>query len=174
MDYLVETFRSSDPLRQGDVFRCATDAEVYGILVTADCDIEHGKHGGELTLIMAYPPSRYVREWWSRSEFARLRSKLVAGLLDQANLAFAGKGNISLLNEAGLAALVDQFEPQVLSERLSVPAGKKRDSFVTQLNALKKADGDFSEGKNTRSGEDIGRRDRPDRSATAESSAQCS
>jgi hypothetical protein len=89
---------------------------------------------------MAYPPARYIRDWWSRSEYIRLRGKLISQLLERANLSLAGKGNISLLNEAGLAALIGQFESGVLSERLSVPSGKKRESFVAQLEAL--ADGD--------------------------------
>ena len=50
MDYLIESFRASDPLRQGDVFRSSIDPELYGILITADCDITHGKHGNDLTL----------------------------------------------------------------------------------------------------------------------------
>ncbi|QNN65564.1 hypothetical protein H9L12_02975 [Sphingomonas rhizophila] len=140
MDYLVESFRASDPVRQGDVFRLTSDDGVYGILVTADCDISNSKHGGELTLILAYPPSRYLRDFWCRMECGRLKAKLSRQVLEAANQSFVGRGGAKLLDEDGLQLLLSTFEPEALADRLKFEAGKKREEFLEKIEALKLMD----------------------------------
>lgn len=147
MDYLVETFRPSDPLRQGDVLRSASDADVFGVLVTADCDIAHGKHGNDLTLVLAYSPSRYLTTWWSRVEYSRLRRQLHGRILTMANSAFSGRGESRVIDEEGLNSLIKFLEPAELAEKLGITTDVERERFLNLNARLRESDDLFSQNK---------------------------
>lgn len=71
-------FVSADaPLRQGDVLELLTSQEGddwsahYGVLVTADCDLAHGKSGGVVTYVPAVPVEVYAQAFIIPAEVER-------------------------------------------------------------------------------------------------------
>jgi hypothetical protein len=73
-----EKFVSADaPLRQGDVLQLLASKDAddwsahFGVLVTADCDLAHGKSGGVVTYVPAVPVEVYVQAFILPAEAER-------------------------------------------------------------------------------------------------------
>lgn len=70
---------ADEPLSQGDILHSISEREDYRLVVTADCDLARGKHGGRLSVIPILGLDEYILEFWS----PRRRAPLVQSLLDR-------------------------------------------------------------------------------------------
>jgi hypothetical protein len=70
---LDETFTTSAPARQGDLIARANierrhPFDRFGILITADCDLERTRPETQLTFLRIVPVSEYVKHVWCRKK----------------------------------------------------------------------------------------------------------
>lgn len=78
----------SPPLRQGDVLQLIPTAGAgewdshYGILVTANCDLVHGKSGGVVTYVPVVPIEVYVKTFILPAEVRRQRDRSLGRLTE--------------------------------------------------------------------------------------------
>lgn len=98
-------------LTQGAIFTCAAsedypDAAARGLVITARCDIAHGK-----APVISYVPLISFRAWLFRDGLRLLASRVLA----------ASRGAMrSALREAGLAdSMLDTMSPQIVRAHLS-------------------------------------------------------
>ncbi|WP_156340912.1 hypothetical protein [Pseudomonas sp. NBRC 111124] len=94
------------PIRQGDVIKkVSRGGNVYGLVITADCDIARGKHGNHYTWIEIIPSAKYIDEKWLPSEIKKILSKQVKSVLEYVNSKLRAKG-LGELSESRLIAWV--------------------------------------------------------------------
>ena len=109
-------YPSANELTQGTIFTCAasedySDATPLGLVITARCDVSHGK-----APVISYVPLIDVRTWLFRDGLRLLASRVLAESLGKMR---------SALRDAGLAeSLLDTLSPQTLREHLETMTGK--------------------------------------------------
>jgi len=67
------------PLSQGDVVRRVQDADIwdrFAIVVTADCDLAHNKHRGQLTCVPVVPLRDYLATYYLPMKLRELEGRL--------------------------------------------------------------------------------------------------
>jgi hypothetical protein len=87
---LDRDFKRNWPIQQGDVFgfwdwRSRPPLNRFGLIVTADCDIENGQPDQELVYLRIVAQSDYVDIFWSRSKLLGAREQALRGLVPQIN-----------------------------------------------------------------------------------------
>jgi hypothetical protein len=117
-------YPSTSELTQGTIFTCAAsedyiDAAPRGLVITARCDVAHGK-----APVISYVPLISFRAWLFRDGLRLLASRVLA----------ASRGTmIVALRDAGLAeSMLDTLSPQTLRGYLAEMTGK------TERNAAKR------------------------------------
>lgn len=107
-------YPSATELTQGTIFTCAAsedylDAAPRGLVITARCDVAHGK-----APVISYVPLVGFRAWLFRDGLRLLASRLLA----------ASKGTMrSALRDAGLAeSMLDTLSPQTVRDRHRHPS----------------------------------------------------
>ncbi len=125
-------------LTQGTIFTCAAsedypDAAARGLVITARCDVAHGK-----APVISYVPLISFRAWLFRDGLRLLASRIVA----------ASRGAMrSALREAGLAeSMLDTMSPQIvrthlegLTQKMERSAAKRYADAETQKHAAESA-----------------------------------
>lgn len=109
-------YPSPGELTQGTIFTCAAsedypDVPVRGLIITARCDVAHGK-----APIISYVPMISFRDWLFRDGLKLLASRVLA----------ASRGTMkSALRDAGLAeSMLDTLSPETIREHLAAMTGK--------------------------------------------------
>lgn len=89
-DYLVDV-ADDEAIRQGDLIR-RMDGE-WGFILTADCDIAHGKAGDHYTYVEVVPAASYLEQVWAPVQMKRLTAKQaktaaeqIAGIMKRSGL----------------------------------------------------------------------------------------
>ena len=83
-------FKIGQPIRQGDVFgfwdwRARPSLAKFGVIVTADCDIENGRSDQDLVYLRIISQADYIEVFWSRAKLEIARKKSVDDLVGQVN-----------------------------------------------------------------------------------------
>lgn len=104
-------YPSTSELTQGTIFTCAasedySDAAPRGLVITARCDVSHGK-----APVISYVPLINFRAWLFRDGLRLLASRILA----------ASRGTMkSALRDAGLAeSMLDTLSPTILRDHLA-------------------------------------------------------
>jgi hypothetical protein len=76
-----ESFTASAPARQGDLiaranFEQRQPFDRFGVIVTADCDMERARPEHQLTFLRILPVAEYVRHVWCRKKLHDLMTRL--------------------------------------------------------------------------------------------------
>lgn len=115
-------YPSMSGLTQGTIFTCAasedyTDTAPCGLVITARCDVAHGK-----APVISYVPLISFRSWLFRDGLRLLASRVLA----------ASRGAMkSALRDAGLAESVfDTLSPEIVREHLAELTGKSEQKAV--------------------------------------------
>lgn len=74
-------FSVTQPIRQGDLIACSQTAsrhpfDRFGVIVTADCDLERLRPDHQVTFLRVAPVTDYVRHVWCRKKIHALLSTL--------------------------------------------------------------------------------------------------
>lgn len=83
-------FKIGQPIRQGDVFgfwdwRARPSLAKFGVIVTADCDIENGRSDQDLVYLRIISQADYIEVFWSSAKLEIARKKSVDDLVGQVN-----------------------------------------------------------------------------------------
>ncbi len=77
MSNFFKSISDQDDLRQGDIIKGTSEAGIplYGVILTADCDIAQNKSGGKITWLEIVSVRRYIEEYWSVEQLDKLSEK---------------------------------------------------------------------------------------------------
>jgi len=83
-------FKRGQPIRQGDVFgfwdwRTKPSLARFGLVITADCDIENGQPDQDLVYLRVITQADYIEIFWSRAKLGVVRKTNVRDLTGQIN-----------------------------------------------------------------------------------------
>jgi hypothetical protein len=83
-------FKTNWPIRQGDVFgfwdwRNRSPLSRFGMVITADCDIENGQPDQEIIYLRIVAQFDYVDIFWSRAKLVAAREQALRDLVPQIN-----------------------------------------------------------------------------------------
>ncbi|HBO3119445.1 TPA: hypothetical protein L4R02_003742 [Pseudomonas aeruginosa] len=96
------------PIRQGDVIKKVSRiGNVYGLVITADCDIARGRHGNHYTWIEIIPSAKYIDEKWLPIEIGKILSKQVKSVLEYVNSKLKAKGLGELSDDRLISWITD-------------------------------------------------------------------
>jgi hypothetical protein len=87
MNDFFKIISDQDGLRQGDVLKRLdkSGAQLYGVILTADCDIAQNKSGGKITWLEIVSVRRYIEDYWSGEQLDRLSEKYGRVVRDSLN-----------------------------------------------------------------------------------------
>lgn len=87
MSDFFKVISDQDGLRQGDVIKKTSDAgvSVYGVILTADCDIAQNKSRGKITWLEIVSVRRYIEDYWSEEQLTKLSEKYGRVVRDSLN-----------------------------------------------------------------------------------------
>ncbi|MEJ2853574.1 MULTISPECIES: hypothetical protein [unclassified Saccharothrix] len=130
-------------LRQGDVIRALGQTDdifgALGVLITADCDIAHAKHGGLLT----YVPLLRLADYLDRLFLPKKVDGVLGALGDQlVNKVHALRRSVSpdapRLTEDRVLQWVGQVDPTEVVSSLCVAPGRPREDFIEAAESYRR------------------------------------
>ncbi|MGY4817695.1 hypothetical protein ACVNP3_17320 [Pseudomonas chlororaphis subsp. piscium] len=148
MDVIYTTVSDDLPIRQGDIIKKKSKAgDVYGLIITADCDIAKSKHKNHYTWIEIIPTQVYMDTRWALEEIERIKIKQIRPVLEFVNKKLKARA-LSQIAEAKLLDWivevgVERFISKLMSEEDSADIRNKiRGLFIisanTEISALEK------------------------------------
>jgi hypothetical protein len=149
MHHEYEEIEDPDQILQGDLILWHERAYVkpwrtYGVIVTADCDLEWDKHQGHLSFIPALLTEDYLWHSWRPARFGMECSKAIELMTVRVNkwLEKAGRGAISVeaarswIERVHGDGLLDELDVVDQGERNTLrPIVDRAAAFVSLLNA---------------------------------------
>jgi hypothetical protein len=131
------------PLRQGDIFAWADRARerpwrTFGLVITADCDLQQGKTKGILSYLPILTFEDYVWTFWRVEKFEGVRDRLKKKALDRLNkvLLRLNPNRKALSEEAGLAWIERTESNQLALELGLLDPGQIKD-FCAAIDDFK-------------------------------------
>lgn len=113
----------STPIRQGDVLqRVAAGGDRWRetlVVLTADCDLAHSKHGGALTCVPLLKSSDYLLSFRAERLRSGLANRLVTKLL-KIHLQAVGDGGAQISEERMRSWIAEESDPRTLSAELNL------------------------------------------------------
>lgn len=89
MSEFFKTISDDDEIRQGDIIRmmgpASSNTVIYGVVVTADCDIAQRKAGGQYTWLQILPIKDYIQGPWAEQQLQKLADKHNKALCENLN-----------------------------------------------------------------------------------------
>ncbi|AIC20713.1 hypothetical protein EY04_17915 [Pseudomonas chlororaphis] len=148
MDVIYTTVSDDLPIRQGDIIKKKSKAgDVYGLIITADCDIAKSKHKNHYTWIEIIPTQVYMDTRWALEEIERIKAKQIRPVLEFVNKKLKARA-LSQIAEAKLLDWIvevgaEGFISKLMSEEDSTDIRDKiRGLFIisanTEISALGK------------------------------------
>jgi hypothetical protein len=149
MHHEYEAIEHPDEILQGDVIvwhdhAYAKPWRTYGIVVTADCDLAWGKHGGRLSFIPGLLTEDYLWHSWRAVKFGAECSKAVESMTVRINKWLEKNGRSPISIEAGRTWIERVQGEAVLNELGVVDRGERNTlqpvidravAFASLLNA---------------------------------------
>jgi hypothetical protein len=129
-------------LRQGDVIaarREATDPLArVGIVVTADCDIAHSKHGGILSYIPVLSLAEYLESFYLPKQLDRRAEKLFVKIADEIHKSRVGisSGEQHRIDDTRLREWLIQKDSRAILNRLGITGGQHADRLAADIEAF--------------------------------------
>jgi hypothetical protein len=136
-------FRIDQPIRQGDVFgfwdwRTRAPLARFGVIITADCDIENGRPDQELVYLQILAQSDYVDIFWSRSKLTVCRKKAVYDVLGQVNkLRHARDNNALALTIPDIEQWIASDTPSDIAHAIGMADGSEAERLIRNLEHAK-------------------------------------
>lgn len=143
MDTDCSLAEDSAPLRQGDIFAWVDRAytrpwRTFGVVITADCDLEQKKTKGVLSFLPALTFEDYIWSFWRTERFSPILDKLRTKAIDRLNKVLvrlrADRKPIS--TEAALAWIGRTSSDGLANEVGLTDAGQIRD-FCSVIDSFK-------------------------------------
>ncbi len=129
---IYETIDEKGPVSQGDVIKWCDRHfirpwQTYGIIVTADCDLEWNKYGGRISFVPSLLTEDYILHQWRLSEFQSSCSSHVSKATtrlntwrekqDAASLDLSVEAVANWLSRVGCGGLLDELGIVGLNDR---------------------------------------------------------
>lgn len=128
----------SDEIRQGDIIRMCKDdtTTIFGVIVTADCDIAQKKAGDKYTWLEILPMKKYIEGPWAEVQLKKLLDKRIVGVCDTLNAKIKKLGEE--LTPLTPQSLSDWLKTSTSSEILEAidPSLKSQLTLARQLDGL--------------------------------------
>ncbi|MGH3005679.1 MAG: hypothetical protein ACRDOS_07240 [Gaiellaceae bacterium] len=146
VNFIVECEELSDssaPLRQGDVLEWLNEGadpwKCYAIIVTADCDIAHQKHGGLLACVPVLPHDDYLALFPLPARLSTAQGKLLeraTSLIRQYQAANRPEFPVAL-SDGAVVAWIEASSADEIIDELMVADGKPADQLGDMLSAIR-------------------------------------
>ena len=126
MPHEYEALDERNELAQGDLIRWEGSEHVppwrtYGVIVTADCDLEYQKHRGYLSYITALLTLDYLWYFWRPSEFSKVsREAIITMTLRLNNWRAKNCSDKAPLSEEAVQAWLRRADRDTILEELGV------------------------------------------------------
>ena len=137
----------SEPVLQGDVFRWIrpdpADAwSIFGVIVTADCDLAHNKHRGSLSYCPVLRIEDFLRLFWLPDELIRQKGIVLkkAGELIGALQRLYSPGYDKEIDSQLVLPWLGRRGRAGVADDLGVPDGAERRDLLAQLGVLEKVE----------------------------------
>jgi hypothetical protein len=133
---------SSLPIRQGDVLEWLNDKSDrwrrFAIVVTADCDLAHQKHGGLLACVPVLEHEEYLALFPLPARLARAKAKLLERASAQIRQYQAeNRPDFPVpLSDDVIAAWIDSGDGREIVDELRVPEGKAAEDLQQVVGAI--------------------------------------
>ena len=157
MSYLVNV-AGDEEVRQGDLIRRLAESRPegeWGFVLTADCDIAHGKAGDHYSFVEVVPAAAYLEEVWAPAQLKRLvdrqakaAAEQLGGVMKRSGLKLGIAPDVLLawLNErtpAEIAASVNRtnksLEPKLAASLAALHVALDQGAQITRLDRLRRA-----------------------------------
>src|ERR1700739_3541395 len=138
---------SAVPLSQGDLLLrrdpATRDIHLISVIITADCDITHGKYGTQLASLRIIPLREYVRHYWAGRKLRRFietETGKVHELINVWHLKKSPEGN--RISSETVVSWIRECNSDTICRELEVPGGEQKkvsdslDRFRAILEAL--------------------------------------
>ncbi len=142
---LDSDFKISWPIRQGDVFgfwdwRNRPPLSRFGVIITADCDIENGQQDQELVYLRIVSQSDYVDVFWSRSKLVAAREQALRDLIPQLNrLRRESDAEAENLSYSDVPSWITNNTPDVITDSIKITDERERAKLLASLTRTKSA-----------------------------------
>ncbi|HEV2550426.1 MAG TPA: hypothetical protein VGU20_24145 [Stellaceae bacterium] len=129
-------FRAGSPIWQGDLlgfedWTRAHPLEKYGVIITADCDIQRARPEQELVFLRVITQADYIDVVWSRSKLERARDKLVHDTTQMVNrLRKAVDAEATALDETDVARWITTTNATDICDALLVSEERERARLI--------------------------------------------
>jgi hypothetical protein len=129
-------------LHQGDVIAARRDATDpfarVGIVITADCDIAHSKHGGILSYVPVITLAEYVESFYLPQQLDRRAEKLFVKLADgiHKSRTVASDGDQHRIDDTRLREWLVQKDSSAIMDRLGIAGGQSADRLTAEIDAF--------------------------------------
>lgn len=144
-----EELLANAPLRQGDVFRWLEPSDVwhrYGVVVTADCDLTHGKHDGVVSYVPALRASDYLALFYLPKQLELHIDALGAQVTKAARglqAEYMPEYEVELSRSA-IEEWLTRDGPEAIPAAMEVSPGDQRESFIELAQRWKNASEAFA------------------------------
>jgi len=142
---LDSDFKISWPIRQGDVFgfwdwRTRPPLRRFGVIITADCDIENGQQDQELVYLRIVSQSDYVDLFWSRSKLLAAREQALRDLVPQINKLRRGSdAEADSIGHSEILSWIINNRPKDIADLIRVTDQVDRTRLLASINRAKSA-----------------------------------
>jgi len=141
MDIIYTAISDESPIRQGDIIKKKSKlGDIYGLIITADCDIAKSKHKNHYTWIEIIPTQVYLDTRWALEEIEKIQAKQTKPVLEFVNKKLKEKG-LSQIGEPKLLGWIGEVGVESFISKLLVeecPAdirNKIQGLFIISSNA---------------------------------------
>lgn len=141
---LDPNFRTTWPIQQGDAFgfwdwRTRQPLNRFGLIITADCDIENGHPDQELVYLRIVSQSDYVDIFWSRAKLLIARRNALRDLVPQLNkFRTEFLPEVEPLGESDVLSWVISSTSNEIAEAVRV-TDEKRDKLIKNVEKTRSA-----------------------------------
>jgi hypothetical protein len=140
---LDSDFKTTWPIQQGDVFgfwdwRTRPPLSRFGVIVTADCDIENGQSDQELVYLRIVAQTDYVDIFWSRSKLLGAREQALRRLAPQINrLRRENDSEAQPLDPGEILSWVMSSTPCDIADAIQVSDEKEQARLIRSIEQTK-------------------------------------
>ena len=135
---------TSEPIRQGDIFawtaagQRASPWRLFGVVITADCDLTHGKYGDVLSYCPIIPVLDFISLQWvpeTRGKLLSAQVSKVHALVDRQKNLYSPSYDAPIAPEL-IIPWLQRRGANGLADDLGLPAGDHRAQLVAALDVL--------------------------------------